>query len=166
MVPITDSKFMMLQVSQYKSVVVKPTKIPDSCIPLVQVLFVFWHSCAGGTAVKASKQTAIFRIQRTTLPSTRNVFLLTILNELGIFICTCSLICDSRQGLLGETQTGDISGKRAFMKLLQWWTIEHDSRLDWDLDSPSTAVHLGDEVLGRSEKWIFLLGNKFPEIIV
>lgn len=83
----------------------------------------------------------------------------------GFFICIYFLICDSRQGLPEETQTGDISGKCAFMKLLQWWTIEHDSRLDWDLDSPSTAVHLGDEVLGRSEKWIFLLGNKFPEII-
>lgn len=82
------------------------------------------------------------------------------------FIYTYFWICDSRQGLPEETQTEDISGKCAFMKLLEWWAIEHDSRLDWDLDSPSTAAHLGDEVLERSEIWIFLLGNIFPGIIV
>lgn len=50
-----------------------------------QVLFVFWDSCAGRTAGKASRQRVIFRIPKTTFPSTRNVFLVTILNELAYF---------------------------------------------------------------------------------
>lgn len=84
MVPITDGKLVMLQLSQYKSIVVKPTKIPHFCIPHCPGI-VFWDNSAGRTTAKASTQTAIFRMQKTTFPSTRNVFLLTILNELGDF---------------------------------------------------------------------------------
>lgn len=89
MVPIANGKHVMLQVSQYKSVVVKPTKTYlISSSPTAQVLFVFWDNYAGRNAGKASRQTAIFRIQKITFPSTRNVFLLTILDELrGFYMC-------------------------------------------------------------------------------
>lgn len=50
MVPITNGKHVMLQVSQYKSVVVKPTKIPHFFIPHCPGIVCFlrqlcWKDC-------------------------------------------------------------------------------------------------------------------------
>lgn len=166
MVPITDGKPMMLQAWQHKSVLVKPAKISHSSTSHCPGITCFlrqlcWKECSGRLQTNSYLQRP-----KDNFSSNKKCLFANYSKLTRGFLYIYFLICDSRQGLPEETQTEDISGKCAFVKLLHWWAIEHDSRLDWDLDSPSTAVHLGDEVLGRSEMWIFLLGNKFPEIIV
>lgn len=168
MVPGADGKPMVLQAWQHTSVLVKPAKISHSSIPHCKGITCFprqlcWKDCSGRLQTNRylqSPQDHFFSNKKCLFANCSK------LTRGFLYIYIYFLICDSRQWLPEETQTEDISGKCAFMQLLHWWAIEHDSRLDWDLDSPSTAVHLGDEVLERSEMWIFLLGNEFPEIIV